>query len=42
MPKINLSGKAKTPLNCWKAEENKTLKFEMSESEVIFRFFLKI
>lgn len=38
MPKINLFGKAKTPLSCWKVEEDSTLKLEMSESEVIFRF----
>lgn len=42
-PGINLNGKAKTSLNCWKSKDPKTgkelsmPKFEMSESEVVFR-----
>uniref|UniRef100_A0A915MIJ9 DNA-directed RNA polymerase n=1 Tax=Meloidogyne javanica TaxID=6303 RepID=A0A915MIJ9_MELJA len=42
-PQINLSGKAKTPLTCWKArdpftgDEMNTPSFEMSESNVIIR-----
>uniref|UniRef100_A0A1I8BH69 DNA-directed RNA polymerase subunit n=1 Tax=Meloidogyne hapla TaxID=6305 RepID=A0A1I8BH69_MELHA len=42
-PQINLTGKAKTPLTCWKArdpltgDEMNTPSFEMSESNVIIR-----
>jgi len=33
---INLHGKAKTPLSCWKVDDLPPPKMEMSESEVIF------
>ncbi|VDM38424.1 unnamed protein product [Toxocara canis] len=36
-PLINLTSKAKTPLSCWKVGNLPAPKFEMSESEVIFR-----
>jgi DNA-directed RNA polymerase I subunit RPA1 len=36
-PKINLTGKSKTPLVCWNVKGAPIAKFEMSESEVIFR-----
>ncbi|GMS82240.1 hypothetical protein PENTCL1PPCAC_4415 [Pristionchus entomophagus] len=36
-PLINLTGKAKTPLSCWKVHGHKAPEFDMSESEVIFR-----
>ncbi|CAG9539394.1 unnamed protein product [Cercopithifilaria johnstoni] len=36
-PLLNIRSKAKTPLSCWKVEDHPTPKFEMSESEVIFR-----
>ncbi|KAI6228249.1 DNA-directed RNA polymerase subunit [Aphelenchoides besseyi] len=36
-PKINLKAKAKTPLSCWIVPGFKEPKFDMSESEVIFR-----
>ncbi|VDK55122.1 unnamed protein product [Anisakis simplex] len=36
-PRINLISKAKTPLTCWKVANLPTPKFDMSESQVIFR-----
>ncbi|GMT13457.1 hypothetical protein PFISCL1PPCAC_4753, partial [Pristionchus fissidentatus] len=36
-PLINLTGKAKTPLSCWKVRGHAAPEFNMSESEVIFR-----
>uniref|UniRef100_A0A0N5BKB8 DNA-directed RNA polymerase I subunit RPA1 n=1 Tax=Strongyloides papillosus TaxID=174720 RepID=A0A0N5BKB8_STREA len=36
-PKINLTGKAKTAINCWTVKGYKAPPFNMSESEVIFR-----
>ncbi|VBB33220.1 unnamed protein product, partial [Acanthocheilonema viteae] len=36
-PLLNIRSKAKTPLSCWKVEEHPAPKFDMSESEVIFR-----
>ncbi|CAJ0960345.1 unnamed protein product, partial [Mesorhabditis belari] len=36
-PKVNLTGKAKTPVKCWKVREKDPPTFRMSESEVIFR-----
>lgn len=40
-PRINLSGKAKTALSCWKVlGVDANLQFDMSESQVIFRYFL--
>ncbi|KAK0395050.1 hypothetical protein QR680_001087 [Steinernema hermaphroditum] len=34
---INLTGKSKTPLTCWRVKGKKAPEFTMSESEVIFR-----
>ncbi|OZC04967.1 RNA polymerase Rpb1, domain 5 [Onchocerca flexuosa] len=36
-PLLNIRSKAKTPLSCWKVEDHPAPKFDMSESEVIFR-----
>ncbi|CAJ0587084.1 unnamed protein product, partial [Mesorhabditis spiculigera] len=36
-PKINLEGKAKTSVKCWKARGFDAPSFSMSESEVVFR-----
>ncbi|GMR34290.1 hypothetical protein PMAYCL1PPCAC_04485, partial [Pristionchus mayeri] len=36
-PLINLTGKAKTPLTCWKVRGHNVPEFNMSESEVVFR-----
>uniref|UniRef100_A0A0N4ZQL0 DNA-directed RNA polymerase subunit n=1 Tax=Parastrongyloides trichosuri TaxID=131310 RepID=A0A0N4ZQL0_PARTI len=36
-PKINLSGKAKTALNCWTVKGFNPPQFDMSESEIVFR-----
>lgn len=37
---INLTSKAKTPLSCWKARGGEMPGFNMSESEVVFRFII--
>lgn len=37
LPKINLTGKAKTAINCWIVKGYKPPPFDMSESQVIFR-----
>ncbi|VDK70924.1 unnamed protein product [Onchocerca ochengi] len=36
-PLLNIRSKAKTPLSCWKVGDHPAPKFDMSESEVIFR-----
>lgn len=36
LPKINLTGKSKTPVNCWNVRGAPSAQFLMSESEVIF------
>lgn len=36
-PLINLNGKSKTPIACWKVKGHDAPAFSMSESEVIFR-----
>uniref|UniRef100_A0A1I8EX00 DNA-directed RNA polymerase subunit n=1 Tax=Wuchereria bancrofti TaxID=6293 RepID=A0A1I8EX00_WUCBA len=36
-PLLNIRSKAKTPLSCWKVEDHPAPKFNMSESEVVFR-----
>ncbi|CAI4231731.1 unnamed protein product [Auanema sp. JU1783] len=36
-PLINLAGKAKTPLSCWRVRGYSDPQFDMSESEVVFR-----
>ncbi|VIO94432.1 Uncharacterized protein BM_BM6654 [Brugia malayi] len=36
-PLLNIRSKAKTPLSCWKVEDHSAPKFNMSESEVVFR-----
>lgn len=35
--KINLTGKSKTPINCWNVRGAPNAQFSMSESEVVIR-----